>query len=247
MSERLRILGLIENGEISAEEGAELLKNADSIKSDPAKKTSEMKILEMIERGEISPEAGVEMLTGSKNEDRSDTEPLKEKVVIIEDEPTSSQPNLDREAKKWRQWWLIPAWLGVGVMVLSAWWMYSAFQASGLGFWFFVSWIPLLLSSGFVALLWPSANRPWVHVRVNQEKGESPQRIAISIPLPIKFAAWALRTFGHYIPTGVQNKFDASSLDELILALGDSTKNGSPIHIKVDEGEDGERVEVFIG
>jgi hypothetical protein len=125
--------------------------------------------------------------------------------------------------------------------------MYSAFQANGLGFWFWFSWIPLLLSSAFVALLWPGSNRPWVHVRVNQEKGQSPQRIAISIPLPIKFAAWGLRTFGHYIPTGVQEKFDASSLDELILALGDTARNGSPIHIKVDEGENGERVEVFIG
>ena len=246
MSERLKILSKIENGEISPEEGAEMLKNVDSAQGNPAEIPSDMNILEMIERGEITPEAGIEMMSGSKGAEPEDPEPSNEEV-IIDRESSTFPPNLDEEARKWRQWWLIPAWLGIGVVVLSAWWMYSAFQASGPGFWFFVSWIPLLLSVGFVALIWPGANRPWVHVRVNQKHGETPQRIAISIPLPLKFAAWALRTFGHYIPTGVQNKFDASSLDELILALGDSTRAGNPIHIKVDEGDKGERVEVFIG
>jgi hypothetical protein len=38
-----------------------------------------------------------------------------------------------------------------------------------------------------------------------------------------------------------------TSLDEIILALEDSSKAGNPLYVQVDEGNDGEQVEVFIG
>jgi hypothetical protein len=54
--------------------------------------------------------------------------------------------------------------------------------------------------------------------------------------------AWFLRVFGDFIP-GLQG----TSVDELIIALGDSTSPEKPLFIEVEDDEDGERVEVFIG
>jgi hypothetical protein len=38
-----------------------------------------------------------------------------------------------------------------------------------------------------------------------------------------------------------------TSLDEVILSLKDVAKEGTPLFVDVDEGENGERVQVFIG
>jgi hypothetical protein len=39
---------------------------------------------------------------------------------------------------------------------------------------------------------------------------------------------------------------DTTNLDEVILALG-KTSPDQPFYVKVDEGEEGEKVEVYIG
>jgi len=92
-----------------------------------------------------------------------------------------------------------------------------------------------------ISLAAASRTMRWLHVRIHQEPGEWPQTIAISMPLPIRFAAWALRTFKPHIPN-----MDNTSLDEVILAL-EKTSADQPFHVQVDEGESGEKVEVFIG
>jgi hypothetical protein len=38
-----------------------------------------------------------------------------------------------------------------------------------------------------------------------------------------------------------------TSLDEIIVALKDTAESGNPFYVHVDEGEEGEQVEVFIG
>ena len=81
-----------------------------------------------------------------------------------------------------------------------------------------------------------------LHLRIQQKEGDWPRNIAISFPLPIHITAWFFRLFGKKIP-GVQD----TSIDELILALDKTTAADNPLYVKVDEGEDGERVEVFIG
>ena len=96
----------------------------------------------------------------------------------------------------------------------------------------------MLLGLAFMALSWRSQSGPWIHVRVRGPK----ERVAISIPAPIGLATWALNTFGQFIP-----HLERTSVDEIITALELSHTQKSPLYIQVDEGEDGERVEVFIG
>jgi len=91
-------------------------------------------------------------------------------------------------------------------------------------------------------LAWQSRTARWLHLRIQQKEGEWPHNIAISFPLPIRLTAWFFRLFGNKIP-GLQG----TSVDEMIMALDNTTSPGNPLYVKVEEGEDGERVEVFIG
>ena len=52
----------------------------------------------------------------------------------------------------------------------------------------------------------------------------------------------ALRTFGSRIPG-----MEGIALDEVIMALGESATPDVPLYIEVDQGDNGEKVEVYIG
>lgn len=240
MSERLRILNLIESGEVTPEEGALMLeKLAETEGNEPkAEVNEEMRILEQIESGEISPDEGIQLLQGPKEnvigQDESDEFPKSDRETRQETPPIIPQEELN----KWKRWWMYPMYVGIGITVLAAYWMVSAFQGSGYSFWFFCSWLPMLLGIALIALAWNSQSGTWLHVRVKSKS----QRIAVSIPIPLRLIAWGLRTFGHFIPT-----LESTSLDEIILALDTTAKDGNPFYVQVDEGEDGEKVEVFIG
>ncbi|MBN1666156.1 MAG: hypothetical protein JW862_03685 [Anaerolineales bacterium] len=218
------------------------------------------KILEMIAAGTISAEEGLHLINALDEAPdefalESDAEgdvyelpdPLGEQVgaeatwehVPAKDRP---QPPPLEEIQRWKRWWVIPFWIGVSITVIGAALMFWAYSAQGFSFWFACTWFPFMLGVAAMALAWASRKSAWLHVRVQQKPGESPQRIAISFPLPLRLSAWVFRTFGHHIP-----HMDASSLDEVLLALGAAAKDGTPFYVDVDEGEDGEKVQVFIG
>lgn len=238
MSERLKILTMIENGEISPEEGAHMLENiSDNEKREkPSKAIDQMSILNQIERGEVSSEEGIRLLQGESG----DIEIAQPKSKKREDTfPNETPPSLsDEEMRKWKQWWTYPLYIGVGLTILAAYWLNSAYQNSGYGFWFFCSWLPLLLGIVLMAISWFSRTGTWLHVRVRS----SHQRVAVSLPIPLGIAAFLVRHFGQFIPY-----MKDTSLDEVIVALKESAKSGAPFYVHVDEGEDGEQVDVFIG
>ncbi|MBC8333437.1 MAG: hypothetical protein H8E28_15760 [Anaerolineae bacterium] len=208
--ERKQILGMIDQGIISAEEGFNLLQ---ALNAEPDKRDS----------------SGVDSATEAKilPDDIRDTENM------------APDPE---EIARWKRWWLIPLYVGAGVTALSGLLMYWAWSATGIGFWFACTWMPFFVGVLLMALSWSSQTSPWLHVRVKQKAGEKPQRVSISFPLPIRLSAWGLRNFGHFIPN-----IDATGLDEVILALGDSKTEDTPLFVDVSEGDDGERVQVFIG
>jgi hypothetical protein len=220
-SERLQILEMIEKGVISAAEGVRLL---NSLQGEP----------EEIEMPQIS--------SSIPPADKASTEP---EVTVEEPTHDTKAPPIpsefDAETRKWRSWWWIPLTIGVSITVVSGLLMFLAFQSSGFGFWFACLWIPLLLGVVIMSLAAASRTTRWLHVRVHQEPGEWPRTIAISLPIPIRFTAWLLRIFKPYI-----HGMDKTSLDEVILAL-EKTSPDQPFYVKVDEGESGEKVEVYIG
>lgn len=136
----------------------------------------------------------------------------------------------------WKNAWLIPIWVGTMILVLSA-WLLSWGYANERFFWFYCSWLPLLLGMAVLLLGVWSRQARWLHVRIN-EKG-SP-RVAISLPIPTRFAGWLLRILRPVIPPLQDAKLD--NVPELLSALGDLR---DPIEIEVDE-KGGDRVRVYI-
>lgn len=155
---------------------------------------------------------------------------------------TSSQP-LPEDVEKWKRWWMIPLWVGVGATVLAGLWMYNAFIAGGFSFWFLCSWVPLFLGVALMALSYSSRRSRWLHVRIDQKPGERPEHIAISMPLPLGLVSWFFKYFGHYIPNIPQN----IQVEEILQAVSDNTSQETPFYVEVDEGDGGEKVKVYIG
>jgi hypothetical protein len=240
MSERLEILNMIESGEISPEEGARMLEGVTE-REDQAKtpgNIDQMSILNRIERGEISSEEGIQLLKGEEDEIDIMGAELKRKPGS-EDFQHKKPPSVsEEEMSKWKHWWTYPLYIGTGITVLAAYWMNATYQNSGYGFWFFCSWLPLLIGLVLMALSWNSRTSTWLHVRFKSKQ----QRVGFSFPVPLTLTAFVFRNFGHFIP-----QLDNTSLDEVIIALKETAESGAPFYIHVDEGEDGEQVEVFIG
>jgi hypothetical protein len=151
------------------------------------------------------------------------------------------------EQEKWRNWWKLPLWAGVGVTILGGLLMFWVQQASGVGFWFFCASLPFWLGLALIVLAWQSRTARWLHIRVyenivDEQTGVRPRKIAISLPVPTGIIDWFLRTFREWIP-GLQG----SSVDEIVLPLRNSTTPDQPLFIEVDEGVNGERVEIYFG
>jgi hypothetical protein len=233
--ERMQILEMIDSGKISATEGLRLLQALSGKEPAALEET-------------LPPEDGVSQAAPTVLEppladataQAAQSEAAEPEVIQA---PQTAQPrSLPPDARKWRRWWMIPFWIGVGITISGAMLMYWAQQTSGLGYWFVCAGVPFTIGLLILILAWGSRTSPWLHLRVEQAPGERPQRIALSFPIPVRPAVWFFRMFGHRIPN-----LEQTSVDEIILAVGKNATPDNPIYIQVDEGQDGERVEIFIG
>ena len=237
-----------------------------------SEKNERLQILEMIDNGTITPAEGTRLLNAlsyTTQEEPTSYKPDGEPEGFEQDptfEQTSSpfspevsadnvstdlgtepevldSPPMPSDVDKWRRWWTIPLWIGVGITVIGGGLMYAAMQSFGAGsFWFACAWLPFFMGIAVIVIAWGSRNARWIHIRVRQRPGERPQKIALSFPIPIRLTAWILRHFGHYIPN-----MEHTGLDEIILALGDKTSPQTPFYVEVEEGDNGEKVEIYIG
>lgn len=203
--------------------------------------TERMHILQMIEDGNITAAEGMRLLNAlmGKKAEGAESPPPTETPGPAPAAPSPTRPPMSN----WGGWWMWPMAVGIGITFFGAllmFWAYSA--AGGLSGWFICASPPFAFGVLLMALAAASRTARWLHVRVNNAKGEEPRRIAISFPLPIGPTAWFLRTFRGYIP-----KLKDTAVDELILALGETTSANNPLYIEVNEGEDGEKVQVYIG
>ncbi len=204
-------------------------------------------ILKMVEDGKISADEAMKLM---KVLDESSVE-----MEIIEAAPASSSgpeagsdsqkpnaPEFEEVARKARRLWQIPMWIGVFLTVLSAYWMYTLVNSSNYGFWFYFAWLPLLLGIVLIALFASSATSRWLYVNVRQTENEWPRTILLGFPLPLGLVSWFLRNFGHNID-GLRQ----TNVDEIIELLSKGISSKEPLIVNVDEGEHGEKVQVYIG
>jgi len=226
--ERMRILEMIESGDIDASEGLRLLQNL-NLNSRPVQASGSLH--------------GSGDLAASQSFAFDEAADPPSSAVEPEIIPAASVPVPPSAAEKLRLYWMIPLWAGAGITVLGGLLMSAVFQAAGISFWFFLASLPFLLGVLVMALAWQSRDGHWLHLRIEEKLGENSQRIAFSLPLPIRPTLWFLRNFGDRIPA-----LHRTALDEVIMALGETTTVDKPIYIEVneDEDEDGERVLIFI-
>jgi hypothetical protein len=201
----------------------------------------ERKILQMVEDGKISAEEAMTLIKALEET------PTGDGVEVIETETSSGEErnaSLDFEEVKARakKFAMIPLWIGVGFTVLGAYWMYILVSNANYGFWFFCAWFPLFLGLLVVVLSAGGMNSRWLYVNVDQRRGEWPQHITLGFPFPLGMIAWILRNFGHFIPG-----MGRTNVDEILMAISTMDDLDEPLIVNVDEGEQGERVQVYIG
>ncbi len=201
-------------------------------------------ILKMVADGKINADQAMHLI---KVLEQSSAE-----VELIEAAPhvASSAPNpagtatpeFEKIAARARRLWQIPLWIGVGFTVLTSYWLYNLVRTQNFGFWFYFAWLPFLLGVLIIAVSSASRTSRWLFVKVQQAEGEWPRNIVLGFPLPLGWAAWVLRNFG-YMFTGLDN----NRVDDILEILSGGLLSKEPLIVNVDEGDDGERVQVYIG
>ena len=204
------------------------------------------KILRMIEEGKISAEEGLQLMQVLDNEPDEDSVDISEVHSFsssdINDRPTPEHdPEIKRTTEKARSLWMIPLWIGVAVTILGSWIMYSnMLPAAGFNGLFYCLGLPILILGILIILLGLSSRTSrWLFVSVKQGNGEWPQRIRFGFPLPLGLASWFFRNFGKHID-GVRHV----PVEQILEALNETS---DPLVVNVDDDDDGDKVQVYIG
>ena len=204
-------------------------------------------ILKMIEEGKITPEEGLRLMQvlDSDPQDESTEEIYSSKIDAsspsIEERPFSEpDPGISKTVEKARRLWMIPFWIGVIITTFGTWVMYKNIHPTDITAWVYCLGMPIVLLGVIVITLgWSSKNARWLFVSVKQKPGDFPKRILIGFPLPLTLTSWFLRNFGHKI-----QGLGKVPVDQIFKAIQHSN---DPLVVKVDEGDDGEQVLVYIG
>ena len=203
-----------------------------------------MKILKRIEAGELSAEEAVRQINELRQLPPAKAQPEPE-VIRPEPEPAhfASAPPLD-VPKGLAQFWRYPLYAGVGIVVLGAVMLYAVYGASAVdsapaSVWLSLCGWPIFAAGVLVTTLaWWLRTARWVHVRVTGK-----ERVAISLPLPIKLTAWVIKIARPFVP-----QLKDTGVDEVITSLADTLdQDGQPLYVNVDDDETGEHVQIYIG
>lgn len=109
-----------------------------------------------------------------------------------------------------------------------------------MGVVFYCLLFPALLLGILLLTLGASSQKSsWVYVDVQQKPGEKPGRIMLGFPLEL--TRWLMNTFKGNIPQREREKAD------MVLQVMNETTSDEPIVVQVDDGEDGDKVNVYIG
>jgi hypothetical protein len=182
-------------------------------------------ILELIERGEISVEEGVRRLEALAGEAGAPGAPAAPATTV--------RPIMVRAISQ------AVLWAGV-IMIVGASLLVAAVYTWGIATgWLVCGWPLLALGVVVVALGWWLHRARWFSLRVREEGG---RLISLALPLPLDLVAWVLRIARSFVPW-----LRETGIDELIAAMQEELRSGHPFTVEVEEGTNGERVQVFFG
>lgn len=200
------------------------------------------KILQMVQDGRISAEQAASLIRALEED------PAEAEVNVVEPGSGSGYerneaPEFESVKSRARHFAMIPLWIGVFLVVFSAWGIYSVQQNAGVNFWFFCLLVPLLFGVLLITLGAGGERSKWLYVNVDRRNAQDwPRNITFGFPLPLGLTAWFLRIFGQYI-----HGMERTNVDEIIQILDATGKSGAPLIINANDNEDGEHVQVYIG
>jgi len=231
--EQLQILKMLEEGQIGAEEAAELLaalrpeEEERSFASLPGQAATATEAV--LRRTGRMTDSGMTDSGGMTGDARTT-----EKAVV---EPALA-PQWAKPPANLSRFWVYPALVGGGLLILGAVVLGLLYAASAAPGWRVCGWLPMILGLVMALLAWWSSRARWLHLRV-QEKGE--RNIAFSFPLPLTLTAWVLRLAQRFVP-----QLKETGVDEIILGLRDTNRD-EPFFMDVQDDEEGEHVQIYIG
>jgi len=191
----MQILRMIEEKQITPDEGVELLEALSAGKEDT--------LAQFAATGE---EVSAVPLSPAETP-AAESEWLEEPAV----------PTAPADMPDFRHVWFIPlaaggvvSAVGLGLILFIQW-------ASPGSFFLLCGWTPLLVGLAIVLLAFWSRTARWLHVRIRGER-----RITLSFPLPLRLAGWILRLVRPYVPQLEKTGLDEVilSLDEGLAGEG---------------------------
>lgn len=205
------------------------------------------KILQMVADGKISAEEAAKLMRAL--DDSVEEEASAETGVyipdLVPDGERAAAPELDEVRMRAHRFSGAFLWIGILMTIVTAWWMFSIQQSSGLNFWFYCLGMPLTLGILLIALGAGSRTSRWLYVNVDRSESkdrDGPRKISLAFPLPLSLTAWFIRMFGNRIE-GLKDK-NVNEVAKLITLLKETR---DPFVVHVDDSDDGEKVQVFIG
>lgn len=202
---------------------------------------SRLEILRRVENGILTVEEGSDLIgildfsNGRVDREEDDSNP-KGEVYSHDDIATPQVSNW------WKALWSLILFGGATLTGFSAYWAYQGFQKAGLGWGFWLSWIPFVLGVGIMVLGAALFDSPWLYLKVVSHDAGKPIKISFAIPLPIQLAAWVFKTFHSRLPASMQEM----NLNDLMVEVENTLKRGEPFQIVVDDEKSADEVILLI-
>lgn len=201
---------------------------------------SRLEILKKVSDGTLTIEEGADLIgILERGKTTQQSEPFAAEPEVVQSPPEFVS---SRVSGWWKFMWSLILIGGAILTGFSAFWAYRGFQKAGLGWGFWLSWIPFILGVLIMVLGWMLLESPWLRVKIKSRKSGRSHNIAFAIPLPLKLVSWVFFTFGSHMPVEVQNK----GVPEMLTEIENSLRRGEPFEIEVDDKEDGEQVFISI-
>ncbi len=201
---------------------------------------SRLEILKKVADGTLTIEEGADLigiLERGKTVQQSESFASEPELIDQNQEVVSS-----RVSGWWKSLWSLILIGGAILTGFSAFWAYQGYQKAGLGWGFWLAWIPFILGILIMLFGWVLLDSPWLQLKILTTDLEKPKKIQLTIPLPLKLASWTLKTFHNYLPQEVHNM----EINGMLTEIEGSLKRGEPFQIEVDDKDDGDQVFISI-
>ncbi len=203
---------------------------------------TKLEILKKVENGTLTIEEGADLLgIIEKSHEQQEPSTESQKPEILDAQP-SKKPKSKPDATGCMKAFLsLVVVIGAILTAFSVYWVYQGYKQAGLGWGFWLSWIPLLIGIFIIILGWALMESPWIHIVVHLKDSGKQADLDVSAPIPFNLAKWAVKSFRNFMPEKYRDIDFAGVIDQ----AEESVKNGEPYEVQVDE-KDGTKVIINI-